>query len=119
MQEPVKGQFTPLQHLRVQISADVVKRDTIRFYLDVLCLDPGLAVLDDDHRPTDPPPVARDMNCLLVMVNVHPDEFIDFPCSPQFSETIDKTSRIAGDADDGAVDVNNKGSRGIDFRSNC
>jgi hypothetical protein len=57
------------------------------------------------------------MNCLLVVVDVHPDEFIDLPGSPKFSEIIDEPSRIAGNADDGTVNVDNEGSRGIDLRS--
>ena len=82
-------------------------------------LDPRFAVLDNDHRPTDPPAIARNVNCLLVMVDVHPNEFIDLPSSPKFSEIIDETSSIAGDTDDRTVDVNNEGSRGIDLRSCC
>ena len=85
----------------------------------MFCSDPRFAVLDDDHWSTDPPAIACNMNCLLVMVDEHPNEFIDLPCSPKFSEIIDKTSCIAGDADDGAVDVNNEGPRGIDLCSRC
>lgn len=91
--------------------------DTKGFYLNMVCLDPRLAVLDDDHRSTDPPAVAGNMNCLLVVIDVHPNKFIDLPCSPQFSEIIDKTSCVAGDADDRAVNMNNEGSRGIYLRS--
>ena len=82
-------------------------------------LDPRFAILDDYHWSTDPPAIAGNMYCLLVMVDIHPDEFIDLPCSPEFSEVIDETSRIASNAHDCAVDMNNEGSRGIDLRSCC
>ena len=59
------------------------------------------------------------MNCLLMMIDVHPDEFVDLPCSPQFSKIINETGRIASDANDGAIDVNNESSRRIDLRSCC
>jgi len=85
----------------------------------VFCLDPWFAILNDDHWSTDPPTIACNMNCLLVMVDVHPNKFIDLPCSPKFSEITDKTSCIAGDADDRAVDVNDEGPRRIDLRSRC
>jgi len=83
----------------------------------MFCLDPRFTIINDDHRSADPPTVTGNMNCLLVMVDVHPDEFIDLPCSPELSEVIDKTSRVASNTDDGAVDVNNEGSGGIDLRS--
>ena len=81
------------------------------------CLYPRFAILDDDHRSTDPPTITSDMNRLLVMVDIYPNKFIDLPGSPKFSEIKDETSRIAGDADDGAIDVNNESPRGIDLRS--
>jgi hypothetical protein len=90
---------------------------TVGFYLDVFRLDPRFAVLDDNRRSTDPPSVTGNMNCLLVMIDVHTHEFIDFPCSPKFSKIVDKTSRIASDANDRAIDVNSEGSRRIDLRS--
>jgi len=93
--------------------------DTIGLHLDVFCLNPRFAVLDDDHWSTDPPAITGHMNCLLVMVDVHPNKFVDLPCSSKFPEIIDETSCIAGYADDGAVDVNNEGSRGIYLRSCC
>ena len=82
-------------------------------------LNPRFPILDDDHWSTDPPAITGNMNCLLVVVDVHPDEFIDLSCSPKFSEIVNETSRIASDADDGTVDVDNEGSRGIDLRSCC
>ena len=82
-------------------------------------LDPRFAVLDDDRWSANSPAITGNMDCLLVMVDVHPDEFIDLPCSPELPEVIDETSRIAGNADDGAVDMNNKGSGGVDLRSCC
>ena len=81
--------------------------------------DPRLAVLDDDHWPTDPPAITGNMNRLLMMVDVDPYEFIDLPCSPQFSKFMDETGGVAGDANDGAVDVNYECPRGINLRSCC
>lgn len=87
--------------------------------LDVLCLDPRFAVLDDDHWPTDSPSVASNVDCPLVVVDVHANEFVDLSCSPQFSKIVDKASRITGNPDDGTVDVDNEGSRGIYFSPRC
>ena len=50
------------------------------------------------------------------MVDVDPYKFVDVSCSPQLSEIVDETGRIAGNADDGAVYVNDEGSGGIDLR---
>ena len=75
----------------------------------MLCPNPGLSVLNDDHWSTDPPTITGNMNCLLVVVDVHTNEFINLPRPPQFSKIINKASRIAGDANDRAVDVNNEG----------
>jgi hypothetical protein len=91
----------------------------VDLHLNVFCRDPRFTVLDDDHRPTDPPAITRNMNRLLVMVDVDPDEFIDLSCPPQLSEFIDETGRIASDADYGAVDMNYEGPWGINFRSCC
>ena len=76
----------------------------------MFCLDPRFAILDDDHRSTDPPAITGNMDGFLVVVDVHPDEFIDLPGSPKFSEIIDETSCKAGNADDGTVDVDYEGS---------
>ena len=88
-------------------------------YLDMFCCNPRFTILDDYHWSTDPPPITGNVNCLLVVVDVDPYEFVDLSRSPQFSEIVDETSRIAGNADDGAVYVNDEGSGGIDFRACC
>jgi hypothetical protein len=53
------------------------------------------------------------------MVDVDPYEFVDPPCSPQLPEITDEASCITGDANDGAVDVNDEGSWRIDLRPGC
>ena len=83
----------------------------------MFCCDPRLTVLDDYHRSTDPPSITGNVDRLLVVVNVDPYKFVDLPCTPQFSEIVNETSRMAGDADDGAIYVNDEGSGGIDFRA--
>ena len=121
MQEPVEGHLPPFQHLRIQISVDIAQRfgTLVGLHLDVFCLDPRFAILDDDHWSADSPTITGNMYCLLVMVDVHPDEFIDLSCSPELPEVIDETSRVTGNTDDGAIDMNNEGSRGIDLCPCC
>lgn len=88
-------------------------------YLDVFCFDPRSAPLDYDHWSADPPAITGNVNCLLVMVDVGPYELVDLPCSPQLPEIADKASCITGDANDGAIDMNDEGSRRIDLRPRC
>lgn len=85
----------------------------------MLCLDPRFAVFDNDHWPTDSPSVAGNVNCPLVMVDIYTNEFVDLPCSPQFSKIVDEASCITGDPDDGTVDMDNEGSRGVNFSPRC
>ena len=83
----------------------------------MFCCNARFAFLDDYHWPTDPPPITGNVNDFLMVVDVDPHEFIDLSCSPQSSEIVDETSRIAGDADNRTVNVDDEGSGGIDLRA--
>lgn len=80
-------------------------------------LDLALRVLDDDERPTDAPAVTRDMDGLLLQVDVDADKLVDAAGAAELAERPDEARAATGQAEDVTVQVDDEMSFGVDLRA--
>lgn len=78
-------------------------------------LDLARLVLDDDERATDAAAVARDVDRLLLQVDVDADELVDAAGATQLAERAHEPRRTARQAEDVAVEVDDEVPLGVDL----
>jgi hypothetical protein len=83
----------------------------------MFCHNPWSAVLNDDHRTTDSTAIACDVDRLVVVVDIHADKLAKLASSAKLSEIGHESCWIACEADDGTVDVDNKGMLSVNLHS--
>jgi hypothetical protein len=86
-----------------------------RTHPNVLAGHLGLAILDNDHRSTDPTAVARDVDSPVVMVAVNANELGSTACSAHLAECVDETLGQMGAPDQGTVDLDEVDTTAIKF----
>lgn len=96
-------------------------------YNDMLVHDFRLLIFNNDHRPTNSATITRNVDSVVMMINVDADEFTESPGATQFPKVLNKTSRILCQTNDATVDVHDKTigavnlgpSRETDVCKNC
>ena len=86
-----------------------------RAYIDVLCRYSRTLIFDDNHGPTDASAVTSDMDCTVVMVDVHTDELAEPASSTETAEIVYESIRESSEAYNGTVDIDDEGIWRIDF----
>jgi hypothetical protein len=76
-----------------------------------------LHILHNNHRSTNPPSVAGDVDRVVMMVYVDAHKLAERTCSSQLSEVGDKAIRCSREAYDRAIDVDNECARAVDFNA--
>ncbi|KAA1081584.1 hypothetical protein PGTUg99_019283 [Puccinia graminis f. sp. tritici] len=69
-------------------------------FLNVMSLDHRVSIGDDDHRPTDPSPIGRDIHGLLIGVHVDTDELGDLTSPSELSKDFDESFGRSGETQD-------------------
>jgi len=71
----------------------------------VLLSDLWLALFDDDERPDEPTTVRRNINCILLIIDVYRDKLLDSSALSQRSEVINKLDWLSVNSDWLTVEV--------------
>jgi hypothetical protein len=109
-----KVSFVSLLHPTSLLRPSSIKGRTAT-HLHMRLLNLTLPPLHNNHRPTNPPSITRDMNRLLLKVDVDADELVDPPRSTKLTEGADETGTATGQAEDVTVEVDDEVAFGVDL----
>jgi len=77
-------------------------------YVDVFRRNSRLLVFNDNHRPTDPSPVAGNVHSSVVVVDVYADKLTEFARAPQFPKVGHETCGKSGKTNNGTINVDDE-----------
>jgi hypothetical protein len=80
-------------------------------------MDLWLTVFNDDHRSANSTPVACNMHCMLMVIDIDTHKLADSSSPAQFAELVDKTIGVSGEANNSSIDIHHKSMWSIDLSS--